>query len=221
MADPTHEGTQTPQRVMALCCFAALSVSVLLGALGILLVPWGLTLLYGKTYAAAGAAVAVALATAVAHMGTAPAAARLTIVSIRATAVINTIWAVFVAVAATLLLFHGGSAWCAMAIYFAAHVLSSVLVLLTLRQEDHLPPGLLMLFCFSAGMIAVLSALSLWRASHDLTGPTTAVMLLLFCSTVAGLYGFGKRYAWLPPRSFFERLARQLPLALQRGGASV
>ncbi len=221
MADPTHEGTQTPQRVMALCCFAALSVSVILGALGIIFVPWGLTLLYGKTYAAAGAAVAVALATAVAHMGTAPAAARLTIVSIRATAVINTVWAISVAVAATLLLLHGGSAWCAMAIYFAAHVLSSVLVLLTLQRRDSLPQGLLLLFCFSATMIAVLSGLSLWRGAYGRAGLLTAFMCLLLGVMITGLYGLGKRYEWLPPRSLFERLARRLPPWLQWGGARV
>ncbi len=221
MADPTHEGTQTPQRVMALCCFAALSVSVLLGALGIIVLPWGLTLLYGKTYAAAGAAVAVALGTSVAHMGTAPAAARLSIVSIRATAIINTVWAIFVATAATLLLFQGGSAWCAMAIYFAAHVLSSVLVLLTLRRQDHLPHGLLLLFCFSASMIALLSGLSLWRGAHGNTGAVTALMFLLLGGTTVGLYRLGERYAWLPPRSLFERLATRLPAWLPWGGAGV
>ena len=214
MADPTHEATKTPQRVMALCCFAALSVSVLLGALGIILVPWGLTLLYGRTYAAAGAAVAVALATAVAHMGTAPAAARLTIVSIRATAVINTLWAVFVAVTSTLLLFHGGSAWRAMAIYFFAHVLSSLLVLGTLKRRDHLPHGLMPLFGFCAISIGALATLSLVRALRPGTAPLTGVMVLILAVLTAGLYVFGRRYDWLPPRAYFALLIAKLTARL-------
>ncbi len=216
MADPTHEATQTPQRVMALCTFAALSVSVLLGALGIVLVPWGLTLLYGKTYAAAGAAVAVALATAVAHMGTAPAAARLSIVSIRATATINSIWAVFVAIAATVFMMHGGTAWKAMAIFFCAHILASAIALGILRQRDHLPDGLMPLAGFSALSVGVLSALSLWRGVHGHTGAITLLMMVLFAVTTAGLYLFGKRYHWLPPRSVFVQLLGRLPGPLQR-----
>ena len=216
MADPTHEASQTPQRVMALCTFAALSVSVLLGALGIVLVPWGLTLLYGRTYAAAGAAVAVALATAVAHMGTAPAAARLSIVSIRATATINTIWAIFVATASTVFMMHGGSAWRAMAIFFCAHILASVIALVILRQRDHLPAGLIPLFGFSAVMVAVLAAMSLWRGAHGSTLAITGLMTLLFFATGAGLYLFGKRYGWLPPRAVFWRLLGKVPGPLGR-----
>lgn len=217
MADPSHEGSQTPQRVMALCCFAALSVSVMLGSLGMIVVPWGLTLLYGKGYAAAGAAVAVALATAVAHMGTAPAANRLTIVSIRATATINTIWAIFVATTSTLLMLHGGSAWRAMTIYFFAHVLSSVLVLCTLQRRDRLPRGLLALFGFCAVSVGSLAALSLWRGLHGQTGLLTVVMTIIFLVTLAGLYIFGKRFNWLPPRSVLTRLVLKLPRPLRLG----
>jgi O-antigen/teichoic acid export membrane protein len=221
MADPTHERTKTPQRVMALCCFAALSISVMLGALGMIVIPWGLTLLYGKTYAPAGAAVAVALATAVAHMGTAPAAARLTIVSIRTTAVINTIWAVFVAVTSTVFMLHGGSAWCAMSIYFCAHVLSSVLVLWTLQRRDHLPAGMMALFLFSAATVGILAAISVWRGVHEQTLVPTTGMALIFLGTAAGLYGFGRRYAWLPPRALFERMFASVTARLPWGGARV
>ncbi len=221
LADPTHEHTQTPQRVMALCCFAALSLSVLLGGAAMVLLPWALTLLYGKSYGAAGAAVAVALATAVAHMGTAPAAARLTIVSIRATAVINTLWAIFVATAATLVLLRGGGAWRAMTIYFSAHVLSSFLTLAVLRRRDHLPKGLFGLFGFCAASIGVLAALSLWRGLQGPTGTLTAGMLLLLAGTVVGLYWFGRRHNWLPPRSLFVRLFAKLPLWLQVGVSRV
>ena len=120
-----------------------LAVSLLLALAGMTMVPWLLAVLYGNGYAGAGTTIALGLATAVAHMGNAPAAARLTIVSLRATAVINTIWAVFVAVAATLLLVRGGSAWQAMArVLSGAHVLSALAGSAgTLRQKDNLPRG--------------------------------------------------------------------------------
>ena len=216
MADPTHEASQTPQRVMALCCFAALSVSVLLGLAGIALVPWGLALLYGKSYAGAGAAVAVALATAVSHMGTAPASARLTIVSIRATAIINTLWAIFVAIAATTFLLHGGSAWYAMAIYFSAHAMSSTLALLALKRWDRLPAGLLPLFATSLLSVGVAAALSIWRGTREQTAWPTLAIVAIFCGTAGALYAFGRRYAWLPPREVFERLLARLPLGSLR-----
>ncbi len=206
---------------MALCCFASFSLSVLLGALGMIVIPWGIQLLYGRTYAGAAAAAAVGLATAVAHMGAAPAAARLTIVSIRATAVINTIWAVFVGIASTMFMLHGGRAWHALAIYFFAHVLSSVLVLMTLKRKDHLPAGMMGLLMFSSVSMMVLSGLSLWRETHGATAMVTAVMGIVTLGVAAGLYGFGKRYAWLPPRAFFQKLLGDVTARLPWGGAHV
>ncbi len=221
MADPTHEASQTPQRVMALCCFAALSVSVLLGLAGIALVPWALTLLYGHAYAGAGAAVAVALATAVSHMGTAPASARLTIVSIRATAVINTLWAIVVALAATLFLLHGGDAWYAMAIYFSAHAISSSLALLALKRWDNLPAGLLPLFATSLVSVGAAAALSVWRGrSEQILWPTLMIVAILL-ATAGALYGFGRRYAWLPPREVFVALLGRVPFLAPRRASHV
>ena len=221
MADPTHEGSQTPQRVMALCTFAALSVSLLLGLLGIALVPWGLALLYGRSSAGAGAAVAVALATAVSHMGTAPASARLTIVSIRSTALINTLWAVFVAIAATVFLLHGGNAWVAMAIYFSAHALSSTLAMLALKRWDNLPHGLLPLFAASLLSIGGAAAISLWRGRSDDMGLPTLLIAAISIATGGALYGFGRRYRWLPPRHVVANLLARLPLLSGKGARRV
>ena len=212
MADPTHEESQTPQRVMALCTFGALSVSVLLGLIGIMLVPWGLALLYGKNSAGAGAAVAVALATAVSHMGTAPASARLTIVSIRSTAVINTLWAVIVAIAATIFLLHGGNAWMAMAIYFSAHAISSTLAMLALKRWDNLPDGLLPLFATSLLSIGGAAAISLWRGRSDHMALPTLLLAVILVATAGTLYGFGQHYQWLPPRHVYAKLLDRLPL---------
>ena len=217
MAEADGEASATPQRVFALCSFASLAVSLTLAAIGILVVPWVLTLLYGKAYAPAGVAVAVALAIAVVHMGNAPAAARLTIVSIRATGVINTLWAVFVAAAATLLLFHGGSAWQAMAIFFTAHVLSSALVLLTLQRKDTLPAGLGLLFTLgflSSGLLATLAVL---RSLHPtLTALLSLAMLAVLGALLAGLYLLGRRFRWLPSASALNSLTLSLRSRLPR-----
>ena len=51
MAEPDGEAQKTPHRVMALCSYASISVAMMLAAIGIVVVPWMLTLLYGKTYA--------------------------------------------------------------------------------------------------------------------------------------------------------------------------
>ncbi len=199
MADPQGESTRTPHRVMALCSFASIAVALMLASAGIVFVPWGITLLYGRAYAPAAVCVAIALAVAVVHMGNAPAAARLSIVSIRATGIINTVWAVFVALAATVFLYVGGSAWQAMGIYFVAHVLSSSLVLLTLRAKDHVPAGMTGLYLFSmltAGSLATAAVIRSFRPA--LTFPLTSAMLVVLGCSVVGLFVFGRTFSWLP-----------------------
>ena len=199
MADPKGERTQTPHRVMALCSFASSTVALLLASIGIIFVPWGVTALYGRAYASAGLCVAVALAIAVVHMGNAPAAARLSIVSIRATGTINTFWAIFVASTACLFLVFKGGAWQAMMIYFAAHILSSGLVLVTLRRRDVIPAGMTQLYVFSTLMAGSLLAFAILRSRHpEMTLPLTRVMLLLLLAASGGLFFFGRKYRWLP-----------------------
>ena len=219
MADPGGEADRTPHRVMALCSYASVSVALGLAALGIVVVPWALTALYGRSYAPAALTVALALATAVVHMGNAPAAARLTIVSIRASGVINTIWAVFVAGTATVFLLRGGNAWKAMLIYFAAHILSSLMVLLTLKRMDTVPAGQFGLFAFSTAGVSLLAVLAFLRTVRP--GSTVAVtfaMTLVLVALVAGLRFFGKRYQWLPSRAVVmgaaSGLRARLPLSM-------
>ncbi len=199
MADPSGEAEKTPHRVMAICSFASLAVSLGVASVGIIAVPWALQLLYGAQYAPAGLTVAVALAIAVVHMGNAPAAARLTIVSIRSAGVINTVWAVFVGIAATSVLLKGGGAARAMLIYFVAHVLSSALVLGTLARKDRLPRGMTALYGLSTAASTLLVALSFARAArpqHALA--LSGSMLLLLVAALAAMWGLGRRFGWLP-----------------------
>ena len=210
MAAP-DDTDRTPHRVMALCSYASLAVALVLACTGIVVVPWGLHVLYGRTYSAAAATVAMGLAIAVVHMGNAPAAARLTVVSIRSTAVINTVWAAFVAVAASVLLLHGGTAWQGMAVILAAHLLSSSLVLLTLRWKDHVPAGMAVAYGTGAVGSVVLATLAVLReyAPQHAVALTTA-MLLVLCATGAMLLRFGQMHGWMPSRAVWTRLLRRL-----------
>ncbi len=206
MADPTNEHLRTPHHVMALCTFAATSVSLLIAALGMIVLPYGLEL-YGHAYKGAAATAAIGLGIAVVHMGNAPAAARLSIVSIRATGVINTVWAIFVAASGTLLLLHGGSAALAMSVFFAAHVLSASLVLIVLARKDHVPAGMISLFVLSAVSILMLASLALLRArspAHDLL--FDALMAGAFLGSSALMLLLGKRHCWLPTAAAIRKL---------------
>ncbi len=207
MADPESERSSTPHHVMALCTYAATVAAFLLAAAGIIVVPWLLNLFWGHAYQPATMTIAVALATAVVHMGNAPAAARLSIVSIRAAGIINTIWAVFVAAAATLLLLHHGSARDAMAIYLAGHILSSILVLAVLRRKDTVPSGMIAAFALGSAAGILLAALALLRDTHPAHTPAyTALMLLLTAMAATGLYTLGKTHHWLPSVARIQRL---------------
>ena len=224
MADADDPASRTPQQVMAVCTFAATAVSFLLASLGIILVPVLLHLLYGRTYAAAGATVAVALAIAVAHMGNAPAAARLSIVSIRTTGVINTVWAVFVAVAGSLVLFRHGSALLGMAVYLAAHVLSAALVLAALARWDTVPAGMPAVFTLGTATTTVLAALAVLRSARpDHAAALTLAMCLLAALSAAALVLVGRTRHWLPSASALRHLAQtaaaRLRPRLARGGA--
>lgn len=220
LADPEGEASRAPQRVMAVCTFASTAASFLLAAGGMILLPWILRLLYGHTYADAAAAVAAALAIAVAHMGNAPAAARLSIVSIRLTGVINTVWAIAVAAAASLLLFHHASAQAGMLIFFGAHVLSAALVLVALTRWDHVPRGVIAVSLtgiVAAGLLALLASLRQAQPQH-LLGLTLAMLLVAALASLL-LLRIGRAHRWLPTRSAVLRLRSAL-LARLRPSAS-
>jgi hypothetical protein len=216
MADPANEHLRTPHHVMALCTFAATSVSMLIASLGMIVLPYGLAL-YGHAYRGAAATAAIGLGIAVVHTGNGPVAARLSIVSIRATGVINTVWAAFVAASGTLLLLHGGSAALAMSVFFAAHVISASLVLAVLARKDHLPAGMVSLLCVSTVSMLVLAVLALLRTSHpahDLL--FDAVMSGAFLCSATAVLLLGKRHGWLPTAAAVRNLRVTLTSAAQR-----
>ena len=207
MADPEGEGARTPQHVLGFTTFASTLVAVVLASAGILVAPWMLRLLYTSAYSSASVTVAIALALAVMHMGNAPASARLSIVSIRASGIINTVWACFVAGAGTLLMLHGGSAALAMVIYLAAHAMSSALVLLVLARKDSLPSGLALMFSLATGSTVALAGMAALRAAQpERAASLTGAMLLLTIVSLAGMLALGRRHRWLPSWAAMERL---------------
>ncbi|GAC1359973.1 MAG: hypothetical protein NVSMB3_07780 [Acidobacteriaceae bacterium] len=217
MADPGGEADKTPHHVMALCTYAATFASLLLASLGIIVMPWALSLLWGHSYSAAAVTAAVGLAIAVMHMGNAPASARLSIVSIRTTGVLNTVWALVVAGAASLFLLHGGTAATGMLIYLFAHILAAALVLLTLARKDSVPAGMTTLFLLSASTTLALVALAFFRASHpSSTAIVTLGMTALVALSLSTLFILGRRHRWLPAPAVIRRALHFLTSAVDR-----
>ena len=137
IAAPDEAGMGTPQRVMALCTFASTAVAFFLASLGIILAPWALHAMYGPRFSAASVAASIGMSVAVLQMGNAPPSARVSVVSIRTVAAINTFWAVLTALGGTLLMLHWGGAAGAMAVFFGAHVISAILTFLVLARRDY------------------------------------------------------------------------------------
>jgi len=214
MAQGEDDSHNTPDQVMAVCTFANVFASLLVAGLGIVIVPWGLTALYGNAYAAAAAATAIALATAVVHMGTAPALARLSIVSIRLSGVINTVWAIFVAGSATLfLLWRGntasGAAWKGALIYLAAHVFSAVLVITALARRKCLPNGMTGVVACGTTLSLVLVLLAFVRLQQpSLTLPISLLMSAACLASLALMLRMGNRHKWVPSLGMLKSMLR-------------
>ncbi len=212
MATPDDSTDSVPQRVMALCTYASTVVSFIIAALVAVAAPLVLHLMYGKSYTMAALAVSVGVGVAVIQMGNAPPSARLSVVSIRSTALVNTVWAIFTAVVGTLLLLHGGTAAGAMAVFMAAHVVIAAMVLIALHRRDRIPAGLVELFLVSTGATVALSLLAAYRAHHvNLTGRITALMAAVALAAGLWMYRLGKAQQWLPSRAMMQALTRRLP----------
>ena len=218
MADPEGEDGRTPRQILGLTTYISSLVGVVLASTGIIVAPWMLRLLYKLSYRDASVTVSLALALAVMHMGNAPAAARLSIISIRATGIINTVWAVFVAAVGTVLMLHGGTATLAMGIYLLAHTLSSVLVLSVLARKGSLPDGLALMFSIATGTTVALAGLAALRAARPpATLAITGGMVLLLLGALAILLMLGRHYRWLPSRAAIDRLRHYVNSLFQLG----
>lgn len=217
MANQNHEVENTPDNVMALCTYVSTLICMVVAGAGIVIVPWMLTIIYGKAYAAAAAATAIALATSLAHMGTQAAWQRLSVISIKTAGAINTAWAIFVALASTLFLLHSSTAAKGAAVYLAAHLLQAVLLVWVLKSKGNMPPGLATAMAWSMSAMVALAALSVARDyfPHQALALTLACTLLWACSTAVLLF-IGKRRHWLPSRQMIDKIRARLPLPFRK-----
>ena len=198
IATPDENKTRMPQRVMALCTFAATAVAFALAAAGIIILPWAVRLMYGPHYASASVAAAIGMSVAVLQMGNAPPSARVSVISIRSVASINTLWAVITGGAGTLMMLRFGGAAGAMAVFFMAHIVAAILTFVVLARRDYLPAGLITLFSTTTAAVAALSVLAVLRERMpEYTMPLTAGMLAISVATCLGLYLMARHYGWL------------------------
>jgi hypothetical protein len=210
MADRGNKTEKTPENVMAACAFISTFVSLALAGAAMIVVPWGLTVLYGRTYSGAELATAIALATAVPHMGSGPFGARLWIVSLRASGLINTAWAALVALGATAVLLHGGNAAKGAGVYFAAHLLQAGLQIGCLKKRGSMPQGIMALFGLGTTCAFALAALAFARDARPASSALiTCIMLGTLLSVLALMFFAGRRRNWIPSRQAFRDLLVQ------------
>ncbi len=216
IATPDHDNTGAPQRVMALCTFASTAVAFLIACGGIILAPWALRVMYGPRFVPAAVATCIGMSVAVLQMGNAPPSARVSVVSIRSVAAINTFWALLTAVGGTLLMARVGGAVGAMSVFFLAHVVSAVLTFVMLVRKDHLPTGLTSLFLLSTLGVAVLSLLAIERERHWQYAAALSTGMIatatIFC---ASLFAVGKRNGWLASLARFQVLSGKIIQVVQ------
>lgn len=195
-----------PGRVLEVCTFASVGVTVCFAALGIVILPWALPMTYGPSFHNGVLPATLALATAVVHMGSAPASARLTIVSIRTWGIINAIWAVLVAVSATLFVTRGG-AIAGTAIYLGANFLSGILTFSYLIMRGETNFGIFLLYLLGSGGALLLAGEEILRMSVPLQqGPLTGLLVATSILTMWLLVAAGRPHNVVPRIEQIRRL---------------
>ena len=164
----TNEGSRDfggAKRVIEVSSIAASVLSTLCAGAAVVVLPLIVGHMYGKGYGAAELPGVLAITTLLVHFGVSPAASRLTFVSLPWSGAVNGVWAVFVVVAATLLVPTGG-AIAATAILFTAHVISMFLGLACLRKLGELPAGVTWLAVLDTLTALAIAGLAWLRAAN-------------------------------------------------------
>jgi O-antigen/teichoic acid export membrane protein len=180
-------------RVIEVSSVIASVFSILCAGLAILVLPTILGRMYGKEYMKAEWAAILAIATVLVHFGVAPAASRLLVVSLFWSGVVNAIWAVFVAVAATVFVPSAGAV-AATATLFSAHVLSMFLALLCLWRLDSLPSNVTVLALLDTAIALAMCGVAWCRAAYPESSLLWNVLLLAMTGSTAWLmFRWGQR----------------------------
>lgn len=203
-------------RVLAVSSVFASLLSALCAGAAITILPWVVRYLYGNAYLRAELASSIAVATVLIHMGSAPAAYRLTIVSLRVTGIINLVWAACVLAAGTWLIPAGGAV-AAVESFFAAHVLSMILVLVWLKRHSSLPPIIASVSVLNLFIASALLAVSWLRSSNGIQPATAAAgCMAVTGAAVVCLWRIGRAYGFADLQSWLirarGRFMRNLPV---------
>lgn len=150
-------------RVTLLSTMAATLISLAIAGPAAALMPWIISTLYGHDFAGAGWAATLAVATGLVHMSAAPAAARLTVVSLPMTGIINGAWSVVLVGLGSGVISHGGAAE-ATACFLAAHLLAALAVLVVLIRTKSAPRELIVVTFPSMAGALLIAVMGWWRA---------------------------------------------------------
>ena len=137
-AQLTDRGSQQyggATRVTILSTIVATGVALLVIGPIAALMPWLVTHLYGRSFAGTELAATLAVATGLIHMSAAPAASRLTVVSLPLTGIINGSWSVLLVGLGSWMVPGGGAASATLG-FLLAHLFSAVAVLVALIRAD-------------------------------------------------------------------------------------
>jgi hypothetical protein len=216
IAQKANKDSAPHEHFLTLCTLGSGFSSVLIAGLTIVALPWVLPAFFGPSYRLGVLPGSVALAVAIVHMSGAPAAARLTVVSLRMTGFINGLWAVLMAVLATIFVARGGAAE-ATAIYLGAHLVSATLVLISLKAGERVPAGLTQVSILIFGTAVALGLGAAFRAAHPAMAlPCSAAMLAAVLLSLAGQFGIARRHGWIPAHSGWNTLPALFPSRFRR-----
>ena len=176
-----------PGRVTLFSTIAATVIALLVAGPMAALMPWILPHLYGKSFAGGELAATLAVVTGLVHMSGAPAANRLTVVSLRLTAVINGVWALLVIGLGTWLVPAGGANR-AVATFLAAHIFSAAAVLIALYWLSAVPRELATVSAPAFAGAILLAVLGWMRSGSPhkamLSGGMLVVTAILIWTTI-------------------------------------
>jgi O-antigen/teichoic acid export membrane protein len=184
-------------RVMLMNSFLAASLATMAAGFGIVVAPWLLTIVYGKSFSGAEVPVLILLATGIVHMAGIPAAQRLSIIGLRVIGVINTVWAIVTAGVGMWLVPKAGATGAALT-FLISHTVSQVMVIVALARIRELPGGYPALFIVTTIGSFLLVGLGYWRAVEADPNPMTLGLAGLALAMLLAVLLVGRRIGCLP-----------------------
>jgi O-antigen/teichoic acid export membrane protein len=185
-------------RVFAVSSMIASLLATICAGSALAILPLVFRYLYGSAYQGAGLASALAIIIVVIHMGTAPAASRITILSLRVSGIINLFWAALVFALGSGFVSRGGAA-AAAASFLAAHVVSMLLVLFWLRTRGALPAAVVAVSGVNFGIASIFLGLTWLRHSNTIAvAPTSILYIAITAAGAAAVWQTGRIFHCFP-----------------------